>query len=42
MLFSVNVNFRLKKNLSSQKGSRTGNSGNHLELQVLTLIQYVP
>ncbi|KAJ6638768.1 hypothetical protein Bhyg_11506 [Pseudolycoriella hygida] len=40
MLFSVNVNFRLKKNLQSQKGSRTGNSGNHLELQVLTLIQY--
>ncbi|XP_055838162.1 uncharacterized protein LOC129906417 [Episyrphus balteatus] len=33
---------RLSKNLSSSKGSRTGNSANNLELHVLTLIQYVP
>lgn len=33
---------RLNKNLGSRKGSRTGNSGNYLELQVLTQIQYVP
>ncbi|XP_058116049.1 uncharacterized protein LOC131288455 [Anopheles ziemanni] len=32
---------RLINNLNS-KGSRTGNSGNHLEFQVLTQIQYVP
>lgn len=33
---------RLSKNLSSCKGSRTGNSANNLELKVLTQIQYVP
>lgn len=33
---------RLDKHLGSRKGSRTGNSGNHLELQVLTQIEYVP
>lgn len=33
---------RLDKNLGSRKGSRTGNSGNYLELQVLTQIEYVP
>ncbi|XP_059616654.1 uncharacterized protein LOC132261732 [Phlebotomus argentipes] len=32
----------LNKNLGVRKGSRTGNSGNHLEFQVLTLIEYVP
>lgn len=38
-MFSSN---RLRKNLGSRKGSRTGNSGNHLELRVLTQIQFVP
>ncbi|XP_035900934.1 uncharacterized protein LOC118507063 [Anopheles stephensi] len=33
---------RLINNLNNRKGSRTGNSGNHLEFQVLTQIQYVP
>uniref|UniRef100_A0A1B0CWN8 Uncharacterized protein n=1 Tax=Lutzomyia longipalpis TaxID=7200 RepID=A0A1B0CWN8_LUTLO len=33
---------KLTKNLGVRKGSRTGNSGNHLEFQVLTLIEYVP
>ncbi|XP_001688438.2 uncharacterized protein LOC120895658 [Anopheles arabiensis] len=33
---------RLINNLNIRKGSRTGNSGNHLEFQVLTQIQYVP
>uniref|UniRef100_A0A182QL82 Uncharacterized protein n=1 Tax=Anopheles farauti TaxID=69004 RepID=A0A182QL82_9DIPT len=30
---------RLINNLNNRKGSRTGNSGNHLEFQVLTQIQ---
>ncbi|XP_039281690.1 uncharacterized protein LOC111063418 [Nilaparvata lugens] len=33
---------RLDKNLCTRKGSRLGNAGNHLELQVLTLIHNVP
>ncbi|XP_055636331.1 uncharacterized protein LOC129775520 [Toxorhynchites rutilus septentrionalis] len=33
---------RLINNLSLRKGSRTGNTGNPLEFQVLTQIQYVP
>lgn len=33
---------RLSRQECSCKGSRTGNSGNCLELQVLTLIHYVP
>ncbi|ALC40240.1 CG42502 [Drosophila busckii] len=33
---------RLGKNLSSSKGSRTGNSANNKELKVLTLLQTVP
>lgn len=41
-LFFVLHLCRLNKNLGSRKGSRTGNSGNYLELQVLTQIQYVP
>uniref|UniRef100_A0A8W7PAZ0 Uncharacterized protein n=2 Tax=gambiae species complex TaxID=44542 RepID=A0A8W7PAZ0_ANOCL len=36
------ISFRLINNLNIRKGSRTGNSGNHLEFQVLTQIQYVP
>ncbi|XP_037918241.1 uncharacterized protein LOC119656045 [Hermetia illucens] len=34
--------FSILKHLSSRKGSRTGNSGNILELQVLTQIAFVP
>ncbi|XP_024083705.1 uncharacterized protein LOC106661977 [Cimex lectularius] len=33
---------RLGKNLCASLGSRRGNSGNHLELSVLTLIHNVP
>ncbi|XP_071448458.1 uncharacterized protein [Hetaerina americana] len=33
---------RLGKNLSTSKGSRLGNSGNRLELQVLTQLYHVP
>ncbi|XP_063705506.1 uncharacterized protein LOC134834689 [Culicoides brevitarsis] len=33
---------RLINSLNSQKGSRTGNAGNNLEYQVLTLMQNVP
>ncbi|XP_055296751.1 uncharacterized protein LOC129565665 [Sitodiplosis mosellana] len=40
--YKVLPNLRLRKNLGSRKGSRTGNSGNYLELQVLTQIQHVP
>ncbi|XP_023015793.1 uncharacterized protein isoform X2 [Leptinotarsa decemlineata] len=32
----------LEKNLRTKKGSRTGNSGNYKELQVLTRIHHVP
>ncbi|XP_063930698.1 uncharacterized protein LOC135142852 [Zophobas morio] len=32
----------LDKNLRTRKGSRRGNSGNRLELQVLTQIHHVP
>ncbi|XP_022920685.1 uncharacterized protein [Onthophagus taurus] len=33
---------RLDKNLRTRKGSRRGNAGNRLELQVLTQIHHVP
>lgn len=33
---------RLEKNLRSRKGSRLGNAGNRLELQVLTQLHHVP
>ncbi|XP_049820588.1 uncharacterized protein LOC126264910 [Aethina tumida] len=33
---------RLGKHLCTRKGSRRGNSGNRLELQVLTQIHHVP
>jgi len=33
---------RLDKNLNSLKGSRRGNSGNKLELLVLTQLHHVP
>ncbi|XP_013097875.1 uncharacterized protein LOC106080833 [Stomoxys calcitrans] len=36
------ANISLSKHLSSKKGSRTSNCGNHLEFSVLTLIQSVP
>uniref|UniRef100_T1H7G2 Uncharacterized protein n=1 Tax=Megaselia scalaris TaxID=36166 RepID=T1H7G2_MEGSC len=32
----------MSKHLSSKKGSRTGNTGNNLELDVLNYIQNVP
>ncbi|XP_031625577.1 uncharacterized protein LOC116342199 [Contarinia nasturtii] len=40
--YKVLPNLRLRKHLGSSKGSRRGNTGNHLELQVLTQIQHVP
>lgn len=33
---------RLAKNLYTRKGSRRGNAGNRLELQVLTQLHHVP
>ncbi|XP_067012545.1 uncharacterized protein [Anabrus simplex] len=33
---------RLAKNLRTSKGSRRGNAGNRLELQVLTQLHHVP
>ncbi|XP_065169241.1 uncharacterized protein [Atheta coriaria] len=33
---------RLDKHLRTRKGSRLGNSGNRLELQVLTQLHHVP